>query len=67
LTFLKTIEFKFVEKEFEDEEEEQAYWPEVKLDMSGVESVVEPLVLKILALAYSKSIEQGAKYNMDLS
>ena len=66
MAFEDTIEFYFVEAETVDQEEAEAYWPVVKVDISGVENAVSPIVLKLLSLAYSASIENGAEYNMSI-
>jgi len=63
----ETIEFRFIEQEFDDEEHEKAMWPTVTVDTSQTENVyIRSLVQKILWLAYAKSIEEGAEYNLDM-
>lgn len=56
------IEITFMEPPPEENEDDESDWPRVMVDISGVETIIQPLVLRMLSLVREKSIERGAKY-----
>ena len=58
------IELVFIEapkKDINDPDDKESF-PRVMVDISGVEPIIQPLMLRILQLVYEKSIERGAEY-----
>jgi len=49
------------EKDINDPDDKESF-PRVMVDISGVEPIIQPLILRILQLVYEKSIERGAEY-----
>jgi hypothetical protein len=60
------IELSFVEAESKEDEDDETTWPVVRLDISGVEPILQPLVLKLMSLVRSESVARGAKYTFDV-
>ena len=58
------IELVFIEAPKKDINDPDYKWssPRVMVDISGVEPIIQPLMLRILQLVYEKSIERGAEY-----
>ena len=49
------------EKDIKDPDDKE-WFPRVMVEASGLESIVQPLMRRILQLVYEKSIERGAEY-----
>ena len=61
------IELSFAEAEPEEDEDDEDTWPVVKLNVSGVESLIQPLVVRLMSIVRTESIARGAKYNFEVS
>jgi hypothetical protein len=62
------IEFTFIESpdRSEDTPENQEWWPRVMVDISGVDSIIQPLVLHMFQLIHAESIKRGARYTFSI-
>ena len=54
------IEFVFLESPYEVYDTSD--WPEIILNLTEVDGVIKPLVLKMFALIYEESLLNGAEY-----
>jgi len=61
------IELSFVEAEpEEDGEDDESTWPVVKLNISEVETIIQPLVLRLMSILRAESIARGARYTFEV-
>lgn len=62
----KSIDIEFTFMEAPDhppgDSEDEEWWPRIMVDISGVDPIIQPLVLMMFKLVREKSIENGARY-----
>jgi len=62
------IEFTFMEAPDHPpgDPKDEEWWARVMVDISGVEPIIQPLVIHMLQLIREKSIERGARYTFSI-